>query len=108
MDQQIEEYIKGLITQCLNSPGFASLDVSQKNQIAEKLKDYFNEVVISVLIDNLSDAQVDEIKDLSFRSPSMIAKLEQFSGQIPGFLFLAQEKLESEATNINQTAKIPQ
>lgn len=107
MDQQIDQYIKGLVNDCLLASSFVNLDVDQKNQITEKIENYFSQEMINCLVDNLSEAQLLEIKDLAPESPEMERKMEQFAAEIPGFVFLLQERLEKEAEQIKQSGQIP-
>lgn len=64
-------------------PNFSGLAQEQKSTIAEKLRDLFNTTILDTLIDNLTPAQLDQIKDIPADSPQMEDKLEEFASHTP-------------------------
>lgn len=99
MDKTITDFINSLVIKCMANPIF-------KDQ-KENLEKYFYQVMIETLIDNLSQQQIDQVKDLDIKSPKMQQKLQLFAASIPGFIFILDEKLNSEASKISQTGQIP-
>lgn len=107
MEAQITNFIQGLVSQCLNSSAFVNLPDDQKAETLEKLTEYFHDLMVKTLLDNLNADQLNQIKDLDFKSPEMEEKLEQFGASIPGFAFTLDQKLKDEAARISQTGQIP-
>jgi hypothetical protein len=92
MEQQdIEQYINKYIEECLNAPSFISLNEEQKNQVKQQLGEYFNQLIIETLINNLS-----------------LDQLQLFAAQIPGFLMILEEQVKKSTESIKQTGQIPQ
>lgn len=108
MDQQIEQYLNNLVQSTLQAPVFQSLNEDQKKETSEKIADYFNQVILDALIDNLTDSQLDQIQGVDPNSPEFASKLEAFAGEVPGFAYTMQDQLSQEAEKIKQTGQIPQ
>lgn len=107
MDKIFEEFIEKLVSECLQGDKFSSLSEKEKIETAEKLRDYFYNVVIDSLLDQISEDQLAEIKDLDAKDPKMAEKLTQFAAALPGFGFYLEDKLKKEMDLILQNGQIP-
>ena len=85
---------------------FAYLAEKDKKEIGAKVQDHFYSVTINTLIDQLSDEQVNKIKDLDFKTPEAQQKIAEISASIPGFAFVLEDKLKAEMDKILQTGQI--
>jgi|SRR3989344_8969113 len=109
MDQDIEQYLNKYIEECLNSPGFSALNEEQKVEAQKQLEEYFNQLILETLINNLSQDQMNQLgQDADFESPETLDQLQLFAAQIPGFLMILEEQLKKSAESIKQTGQIPQ
>lgn len=108
MDKIFENYVESLIQECLKGAKFAYLPQRQKKEIEGKIRDHFYSVTINTLIDQLSDEQLLEIKDLEPGNPILVQKFERFAAEIPGFASVLEDKLKAEMDQILQTGQIPQ
>ncbi len=99
MDKIITDFIDSLIAKCMENPALASQ--------RENLESFFYRMVVEILIDNLNEAQVIEIKDMDIASQEAQDKLQLFASQIPGFVNILDEKLSQEAENISKSGQIP-
>jgi|SRR3989344_6253340 len=99
MDKQIIDFINGLVEKCAANPALADKK--------EDLEAYFYRLMIETLIDNLTEDQVNQIKDMDLKSPEAQEKMMLFSAQIPGFIFILDEKLQTDAENIAKSGRIP-
>lgn len=100
MDKRINSYIEALVLEVLQIPNFSALPQEQKEPIVEKLRDLFNTTILDTLIDNLTPAQLDQIKDLSADSPQMEDKIEEFASQIPLFITTLEEALNAKVLEV--------
>ena len=108
MDNVFNDFIENLVSECLQSTKFAYLSENEKNQLAQKLRDYFYNITINSFIDQISDEQFTRIKDLDFKSKEVLEKIAQISASIPGFAFVVEDKLKKEMDNILRDGKIPE
>lgn len=107
MDKIFEDYLENLVNECLQGASFAYLPPREKKDIEDKLRDHFYNVTIATFIDQLSDDQAREIKDLDFKTPQAQQKIAETSASIPGFAFVLEDKLKQEMDNILKTGIIP-
>ncbi len=107
MDKIFEEFIENLVNECLQSAKFAYLPEKERQEFAQKLRDYFYNVTINSFIDQISDEQFTRIKDLDFKSKEVLEKIAQISASIPGFAFVVEDKLKKEMGQILETGQIP-
>ena len=107
MDEFIEGYLEKLVSECLKGAKLAILSPSQKQEMAENLRDHFYDVTTKTLIEQLSNQQLMEVKDLDPDSPEMTAKMSEFAAVIPGFYMVLDKKLKSEMDQILQTGQVP-
>lgn len=108
MDNIFEDFIENLIKECLQGAKFVYLPANEKKELEAKLRDHFYSLTINTLIDQLSDEQVMEIKDLDFKTKEAQEKIAQISAAIPGFAFVLEDKLKQEMDQILQSGQIPQ
>ena len=106
MDNIFESFIENLVSECLQSVKFSFLPEREKKEVAQKLRDHFYSMTIDTLIDQLSDEQVNQIKDLDSKS-KMEEKMAEFAASIPGFAFVLEDKLKAKMSQILQTGQIP-
>lgn len=108
MDQQIDQVINDLISSCMQSPMFASLNEQQKQETIKRLADRFYSVILETLVDNLNEEQLKATENLDFNTPEAEQKLQIMAAEIPGFLFIMEDALKKEAEKIKQTGQVPQ
>jgi len=53
----INEYLNSLTADCLQAPGIVNLPQDQKDAIAERIKDYFYQAALEVLVGRLNEEQ---------------------------------------------------
>lgn len=107
MDEAVEEHLNNLANRCIASPHFAALSEEEKAKVKIKIQDHFSNIVFDKLVDNLTEEQVNEVKDMDPKDPEMIRKMQLFAAGIPGFIFTLLKKLNDEATRITQTGHVP-
>lgn len=108
VNQNIDEYIDGLVAQCLQAPGIVNLPPDQKNEFAKDVEDYLTQVSLEALVNKLNSEQLSQIEKLEPASPEMIAKVQQLSAQIPGFADELEKKFQATVAYIKQNSKIPE
>lgn len=108
VNQNIEEYINSLATQCLQTPGIITLSQEQRNAFAERVQDYFSQLTLVVLVDKLNGEQLSQIEHLDPSSPEMAEKIQQLAAQVPGFADDLEKKLQEAVAYIKQNSKIPE
>lgn len=108
MEEKVEAYIESLIQGCLKSTHFSGLPEDQKKESEAKIRNYFQTLIFDTLIDNLTDEQIESIKDLDLKSQESEEKLALLAASVPGFAFILDEKLKQAAETISQSGQIPQ
>lgn len=98
MDEEIQKYLNTLMDETLKA---------QPSLNKNALLDYYSDVILKTLVDNLSDEQLAEVEKLDFESPEAESKLALLAAQIPGFIFKAEEVLKLASAQIKQTGQIP-
>ena len=93
MDEQLTQILEGLADQVLSSPQYISLPEDQKQTKKQEILDQLNDVILDTMVDNLTDAQVQELQTLDPNSSQMEDKITEFSSTIPDFLNILQNKL---------------
>lgn len=107
MNNIFEEFVEKLVSECLKTAKFEFLPEKEKKETAQKLREYFYQQTIDLLLDQLSDEQFFQIKDLDPKDPKMQEKLEQFAAEIPGFALALEDNLNKQSDQILQTGQIP-
>src|SRR4051812_3972049 len=108
MENVFENFIEKLITECLQGAKFAYLTPKEKDDLKIKLRNHFMNVTLDTLVDQMSDEQLVQVKDLDPNSPEMQQKMVEFAAIIPGFAIILDDKLKKEMDNILQTGQIPE
>ena len=104
---QFDQYIEDTANKCLTSPSFASLPEPQKTEMAQKIKEHFVNLILLTTMDNLTDDQFVQIKDLQPSDPILGEKLEEFSSQMPFLAQAIQDKIDQDAQFIQQNGQLP-
>lgn len=107
VDQNIDEYLNGLVADCLQAPGIINLPQEQKNVFAGQIKDYFYQAALEVLVKRLNEEQFRQIEHLNPGSPEMAEKIQQLASQVPGLSNDIEQRLQQDVTYIKQNSKIP-
>ncbi len=107
MDNIFENFVENLIVECLKLDKVSYMSEQQKKEIAGKLRNHFYQLTIKTLIDQLSDDQISEIKDLGPEDPMLEQKFEKFAAEIPGFAVVLEDTLKKESDKILQTGQMP-
>ena len=107
MENIFESFVENLVTECLKLDKFSYLNEQQKKELVSKLRDHFYQLTIETLIDQLSDEQLLEIKDLEPEDPALAQKFEKFAAEIPGFAVVLEDTLKKESDKILQTGQLP-
>ncbi len=102
MDDKFNDHINKLVEECLNAPSYSTLTGQLREEAAERLNNHFNLLVINLLIDSLNEEQLSQVENLPENSPELENKFEEFAAQIPGFVYMIEEKLNSEVKSIIQ------
>lgn len=105
--QNIDEYINGLVAQCLQAPGIVNLPQDQKDQFAGEVESYLSQVALEVLVNRLNSEQLSQIENLDPSSPEMAEKVQQLAAQVPGFADELEKKFQEAVNYIKQNSKIP-
>lgn len=102
MDQKITAYFESLVLEVLQIPEFVSLNDEQKEKLAEKLRDHFNNIIIDMILDKLTAQQLNRIKDIPADSPEMIERLEEFATTSPFLITDMEKRLTEEVSKIKE------
>lgn len=107
VNQNIDEYIDGLVAQCLQAPGIVNLPPDQKSEFTKDVEDYLTQVLLEALVNKLNSEQLSQIENLEPASPEMAEKVQQLAAQIPGFANELENKFHAAVTYIKQNSQIP-
>lgn len=88
--------IETSILEILETGQFAKLSADQKTQLAQKLNDHFYNLLIEVIVDNLTYEQLVTLKNLPLDTPELVNKLSEYSNQIPFLQLQLEDRLEEE------------
>lgn len=105
--QNIDEYINGLVAQCLQAPGIVNLPQEQKDAFAAQIQSHFSQATLEVLVNRLNGEQLSQIENLDPASPEMLEKIQQLAAQVPGFADDLEKKLQEAVNYIKQNSQIP-
>lgn len=108
MDEQIELYINTLVDNCMQGPAFSGFGEDQKNEIRTKLTEYFNNIIVQTLLENLNEQQLQQLENMDFSTSEAAEKIALFASQTPNLLIIVDQKLQKEVMTIKQTGQIPQ
>lgn len=106
MDQKITAYLDSLVTDVLSSSQYAQISQDQKSAWVEKINNYLNGVVIDTVIDSLTPAQIETIKDLPPDSQEMEDKIEEFASTQPLLAQDIEEQLNQAVAGIKQNPQL--
>lgn len=106
--QNIEEYIQGLVTECLQAPGFVYLSPEQKNQLAVQIQDHLYQTIITTSVERMNESQFSQIEHLDPASPEMAEKVQVLAAQIPGLADDIEKRLRQDVEYIKQNSRLPQ
>lgn len=108
INQSINDYIQGLISECLQAPGFINLSFEQKNQIANQIREHFYQAVMETLVERLNEQQFSQIEQLDPNSPEMAEKIQLLAAQVPGLAADMENRLRQDVEYIKQNSRLPQ
>ena len=100
MDNVFDSFIENLVNECLQGAKFAYLPEREKRKTAENIRNHFYNITIGLFLDQISDEQIKEIKDLDFKTAEAQQKVAEISASIPGFAFVLEDKLKQETDKI--------
>lgn len=100
IDQQINDYIEGLVADCINSPAFINLSPDRKKQIEDSIRDHLYKVIVEIVIGALDKDQFSQIENLDPGSKEMADKIRDFASKIPGLHKIIEENLDREVAGI--------
>lgn len=106
--QNIDEYLKSLVAECLQAPGVVNLPQDQKNAFAEQVRDYLSQASLEVLVDKLSGEQFSQIENLEPGSQEMVEKIQVLAAQVPGLVEVLEARFKKDVDYIKQNSKIPE
>lgn len=106
MDNKLDEYINGLITKILQSPNFINNPEEQKQKLAQKIMEHFNNLIFDSLVDSLTPQQLDTLKGIPMDSPQMEEKIEQFASKTANFAQKLEETLNREVEAIKNNPQV--
>lgn len=102
MDQQFIQTIDKLVQDCLSAPSLTALSVEQRQMIEKQIRNHLYTQALFVMVDNLTEDQFAQIKDLDPQNPEMETKIEQFTQTMPFLLEDIEKKLNEEVLKIKQ------
>lgn len=108
VSDNIEQYIKGLIDECLQAPGIVNLSQEQKDAFVAEVESYFSQATMEVLVNRLNSEQLSQIENLDPRSDEMSEKVMMLAAQVPGFAGEMEKRLRQDTDYIKQNSKIPE
>lgn len=108
INQNIDEYLEGLVNECLQSPGIINLTPEQKQAIAGQIQNHFTQVVMEVLVDKMDESQFSQIENLEPGSQEMVDKIQVLAAQVPGLTDAMEAKLRQDVEYIKQYSKLPE
>lgn len=108
VNQNIDEYLNSLVADCLQAPGLITLSQEQKGIFAGRIKDYFYQAALEVLVNKLNGEQFSQIENLNPGSPEMVEKIQQLASQVPGLASDIEKRLQQDVIYIKQNSKIPE
>lgn len=107
VNENIEEYINGLVAECLQAPGLSSLPLDQKEEFSKQLEEYFYQTAFEVTVEKMTGEQFSQIENLEPGSPEMIEKVQVLAAQVPGLADDLEKKLQEDVAYIKQNSNIP-
>lgn len=102
MDQQFIQTIDKLVQDCLSAPSLATLSPEQRQVMEKQIRNHLYTQILFVMVDNLTEDQFAQIKDLDPQNPEMEEKIEQFTQTMPFLLEDIEKKLNEEVLKIKQ------
>lgn len=105
MDEKLEEYIDGLITQVLKSPNFVN-NSKDKQQLGQKIRDRLNNLIFDTLLDSLTPDQLKTLKDIPMDSQKMEEKLQEYASLTPFLAKKLEEAINDEVEMIKNNPKM--
>ncbi len=108
INQSINDYLQGLISECLQAPGFISLPKEQKNQLAGQIQEHFYQAVMETLVNRLDEQQFSQIEQENPNSPEMAEKIQMLAAQVPGLVADMEKRLRADTEYIKQNSRLPQ
>lgn len=107
MDQQFNQFIEQSVSQCINSPVFSSLTGDQKAEMIQKITEHFYNLILTTTLDNLTDEQFVQIKDLTPKDPVLEQKIEEFSSEMPFLAQAIEDQIDKDSKYIQQNGQLP-
>ena len=107
MDEQFQTYLNKQLDELMSSSHFATLNEEQKNQKRAELEDYFYDLILDTLVDNLNDDQLDQLNNADLTAESSTQLISELASQSPTFIFQAQDKIDKALEHLNQTGTVP-
>ncbi|MDD5416267.1 MAG: hypothetical protein PHE48_04715 [Candidatus Daviesbacteria bacterium] len=105
-DQQINEYIEGLVSDCINSPVFVSLSPDRKQQMTDSIRDHLYKVIAEIVIGALDKEQFSQIEHLEPGSVEMANKIQDFASKIPNLHKIIEDRLTREVEGIKNRSPL--
>lgn len=93
MNDFVDEYLNQKVDEILGLNG----DSLKKQELLEK----FQNLILDIVVDNLTNQQLIELNNMDPNSPEMETKLEQFSATIPDLASKIQTKLDEEIQSLH-------
>lgn len=97
VDLQINNYIEGLVADCLNIPNPPD---------AEMVRDRLYKVVVETVVGALDQNQFSQIENLDPGSQETADKIQDFASKIPGLSSIIEQKLSEEVIRIKQNPSV--
>lgn len=106
MNQQFIQTIDKLVQECLNAPLMTALSAEQRQVMEKQIRNHLYTQALFAMVDNLTEDQFAQIKDLDPQNPEMETKIEQFTQTMPFLLEDIEKKLNEEALKIKQNPQV--
>lgn len=107
MDQDFESIITKTVEETLESPFFASLSRPQYEIKKQEIIQFFHELIVFVMFNNLNESQMSELQQMDFASSEAKNKFAKWAAEIPNFLYLYEADLKKYSQSIHITGQIP-
>lgn len=107
MDDQINQAVEKIINQWVNSVGSEVIVPQGKVELTNRIRNHIYTRILFIIIDNLTEDQLQQIQGLKPDNPKLQEKIEEFAQNMPFALFEIEEQLNQDLAYFKQNNKFP-
>jgi hypothetical protein len=107
MNQEFESIINQAVEETLEAPVFAQLTRPQYDQKKHEINNFFHELIVYTLFNNLNEQQLQEAESLNFATPEAAQIFAKWAAEIPGLALKYQADLKKYSEDIRLTGQLP-